>query len=59
MMHCERLFGMKRGREIRELIEAATGEPCPCQGIAPAACPLRTATDGQGSTCTGVREHVA
>lgn len=39
MRECERQFGLTRGTQIRESIEQATGEPCPCdQGLI---CPLR------------------
>ena len=38
MYECERLFGISRATEIRELIEQATGEPCPCLQLQP--CPL-------------------
>jgi len=35
---CEVLFDEERGLAVQELVEAATGEPCPCkQGRA---CPL-------------------
>ena len=30
-MECERAMGLVRGREIRELVEAATGDVCPCR----------------------------
>jgi hypothetical protein len=31
MLECERLFGELRGREVQDLVEAATGELCPCK----------------------------
>lgn len=30
MWGCYELFGTERGREIHQLVEAATGKPCPC-----------------------------
>jgi hypothetical protein len=38
MYECERIFGISGGLEVRDLIEKATGRPCPCtEGRA---CPL-------------------
>jgi hypothetical protein len=38
-MECEKLFGQRRGIEIREHIERLTGGPCPCKvGLA---CPMK------------------
>lgn len=31
MYQCERLFGIDEGLKIRGMVEAATGEPCPCK----------------------------
>ena len=30
LLACQAMFGIERGNEIRELVETATGEPCPC-----------------------------
>lgn len=30
-MLCETLFGRDEGRAMQEMIEQATGRPCPCQ----------------------------
>jgi hypothetical protein len=38
MYGCELLFGLERSREIRALVEDATGEPTPCNQGKP--CPL-------------------
>lgn len=38
-LYCQQLFGPKRAGEMSALIEAVTGEPCPCKrGLV---CPLR------------------
>jgi hypothetical protein len=30
LLPCHLMFGIERGDEIRDLIETATGLPCPC-----------------------------
>lgn len=30
LLPCQLMFGIERGDQIRELIETATGEACPC-----------------------------
>ena len=39
MYQCERLFGIDEGLKIRALVEAATGEPCPCKQGSPCLLP--------------------
>lgn len=38
ILHCQAMFGLERGTQIQALVEAATGEDCPC--IQGRVCPL-------------------
>jgi hypothetical protein len=43
LLPCQAMFGLARGDQIIEMVEAATGGPCPCiQGLT---CPLMPAED--------------
>ncbi len=45
LLPCQAMFGVERGDEIIALIEAATGELCPCKQDA--GCPLVRAVSGR------------
>lgn len=41
MDHCQVVMGVRRGQEMRALLEDVTGKPCPC--AIGQRCPLRPA----------------
>ena len=47
LLPCQAMFGIERGNQMREIVEAATGGLCPC--MRNQACPLMLGANGLGA----------